>query len=386
MIDLVANIRAALVEREQQQRMRTLKNVAPVDGVEVSVDGQSFFNFSGNDYLGLSQHPYLKEKAIEFAHLYGVGCGASRLLSGNHFAYETIERQLAQLKGTEAALIFSTGYQLNLTVPQALASLSSSFICDRLCHNSILVGATLANRAFTRFKHNDVEDLREKLIRRDKPGPGWIVTESVFGMDGDLANLPGLIKVAKEMGQDLFVDEAHATGVFGENGMGLACNQKQISLIMGTFGKACGSFGAYVACTKEMRDYLINFCPGFIYTTALPPPVLGAIHAALEIIPTLARERRYLLDLADYARRQIKSLGFDVGASASQIIPVIVGDDAKALDLAEHLERYQILAPAIRPPTVPVGTARLRISLSAIHKEIHIEKLLQALKVWSSRR
>jgi len=383
MLDLTTDLTAAIAERKQHERFRQLKNVAPVNAVEISWDGKTYLNFSSNDYLGLSQHPLLKERAIEFINRYGVGSGASRLVSGNNEAYDVIEDKLAKLKGTEAALVFSTGYQLNLTVLIALAELEVSFFCDRLSHNSILTGVSFSQAKFARFKHNDLADLEEKLASfRTKATTGWILTESLFGMDGDFADLARLVSLSQRVGTKLFVDEAHATGVFGENGMGLASQHKGIDLIMGTFGKGLGSFGAYIACSKQMRDYLINFCSGFIYTTALPPPVLGAIDAALEIVPTMSKERKHLLALAEHAQTEIKSLGFDVGLSASQIIPVIIGKDLQVTSLAQYLADSNIFVSAIRPPTVPDGTARLRLSLSAQHTEAHIEKLIKALKQW----
>jgi len=265
----------------------------------------------------------------------------------------------------------------------ALAKLTKNLFCDRLSHNSLISGASLSQARFARYKHNDLADLEKKLSAWKTPqNDGWIITESVFGMDGDLADLSGLLALSQRVGLRLFIDEAHATGVFGDNGMGRAQANGRTSLIMGTFGKGLGSFGAYVACSKQLKDYLVNFCPGFIYTTALPPPVLGAIDAALEIIPTMMDKRTHLLSLADYARDRLKTLGYNVGSSQSQIIPIILGDDHLAISLAQHLEDNQLFAPAIRPPTVPSGTARLRLSFSALHTEEHLDKLFAALKKW----
>ena len=195
-------------------------------------------------------------------------------------------------------------------------------------------------------------------------------------MEGDQLDVPAWCNLAEEHNANLYIDEAHATGVLGQNGMGLTVGQKGVAMSMGTFGKGCGSFGAYVACTESMRDYLINFCPGIIYTTALPPPVVGAIDAALDLIPTMDRQRAALLSLADDLRNKIRQLGFDTGTSSTHIIPVIAGGEQQAISLARYLEENSIFAPAIRPPTVPPNTARVRFSLSLAHERGHIDRLI----------
>jgi 8-amino-7-oxononanoate synthase len=373
----------ALEERRQTQRLRKLKSVVSISPRELWCDGKIYLNFSSNDYLGLSQHPLIKQRAIEYINRYGVGSGSSRLVSGNNVIYESLEARLAELKGSEAALVFSSGYQLNSTILPVLASVAGNFLCDHLVHNSLLTGAINSKAGFHRFRHNDCRDLERRLAEiKTKNATGWIVTQSVFGMDGDLASLDEITTLGADAGFHLFVDEAHATGVFGENGMGLVSSSGDNKVVMGTFGKGCGSFGAYVTCSEQMKDYLVNFCSGFIYTTALPPPVLGAIEAALELIPKMEQERQQLLQLAHETRAALTSLGFAVGNSASQIIPVIVGTDANAISLSDWLLGHQIYVPAIRPPTVPDGTARLRLSLSALHSPTDIAKLVSVLKQW----
>jgi len=379
-------LRLALEERRQSNCFRRLRRVIPLDAVEIMYEGLHLINFASNDYLGLSKHAHLKERAIEFTERYGVGAGASRLVSGNSDICEEIEERLAKLKQTQAALIFSTGFQLNFSVLQALGHMASAIYCDRLSHNSLLLGAQASGARFTRFAHNDVKDLQEKLkLTRAHAKQTCVVTESVFGMDGDLAPLDELLQLSRKEEFEIFIDDAHATGVFGKNGMGLADADCQVALKMGTFSKGCGSFGAYVACSREMKDYLINFCSGFIYTTALPPPVLGAIDAALTLIPSMARERQYLLSTAEHVRTELTKMGYDIGNSKSQIIPVILGDQTKADSLSEHLFDRGMFALAIKPPTVPVGTARVRFSLSAMHTEEHIQKLLSAMRAWREK-
>ncbi len=381
------NVRAAIESRNKEHRLRNLRSITPLSGTDIYLDGKRLLNFSSNDYLGLSQHPFLKEKAIEYISRYGVGSQASRLVCGNNEIYDKLESQLAQHKGTQSALIFSTGFQLNLTVMLALSKIADLYLCDRLCHNSLILGASLSKLKSIRFRHNDLIDLEQKLNQYVSLGETtWIVTESVFSMDGDLCPLEALTSVTTQMSLrnncHLFIDEAHATGVFGKNGLGMA-RVDEHSIVMGTFGKGLGSFGAYIACSAEMRDYLINFCPGLIYTTALPPSVLGAIDASLQIVPSLNQERLHLLSLADYMRTAISSQGFNTGKSKSQIIPIIVGSDAKALSLAHHFEAANIFVPAIRPPTVPADSARIRLSLSALHTQEHADHFLKVLKQWT---
>ena len=386
MIDLDARHEESLQRRQDAQQRRRLRSTLPLHGMNIRIDGKEMINFASNDYLGLTQSPFLRERAAAYTFKYGVGSGASRLVSGNLELYETIEQKLAELKGTESALLLSSGFQTNSSCLSALATSKSRIFCDRFSHNSILQGAMLGGGRWTRFLHNDLDDLKKRLKRdpvRDV-GDKWIITESIFSMDGDATNLDLLTKLAKENDAHLFVDDAHAAGVMGENGMGLAAGKKGIDLIMGTFSKAFGSFGGYVACSSVTREYLINFCSGLIYSTALPPPVLGAIDAALELIPQMDEERKRLKDYGNYVRSELKDLHISTGNSVSQIIPLIVGCELDAIELSRHLESKGIFAPAIRPPTVPQNTARVRLSLSAAHSEAQIETLIEAIKKWKT--
>lgn len=384
MIDLNTRYESSLQQRQDANLRRRLRSAVPLGDMRIQLDGRELINFASNDYLGLTSSPYLKERAAAYAFKYGVGSGASRLVSGNLELYEKIESQLAELKGTESALVLSSGFQTNVSCLSALASNKSRVFCDRFSHNSILQGAILGGGRWTRFQHNDLDDLKKRLKRDParEVGDKWILTESVFSMDGDVTNLDALIKLSKENGAHLFVDEAHATGVAGERGMGLTAGKKGIDLVMGTFSKACGSFGGYVACSKATREFLINFCSGLIYSTALPPPVLGAIEAALELIPGLDAERECLNRYGDYVRQQLKDLEISTGNSVSQIIPIILGSEVDALELSRYLEEKGIFAPAIRPPTVPANSARVRVSLSAAHSEAQIEQLIEAIRNW----
>jgi 8-amino-7-oxononanoate synthase len=369
--------------RQEADQVRRLRQITPLDHGRVELNGRRLINVCSNDYLGLSRHPLLRQRAAAFLEQYGVGAPSSRLICGNYPCFEETERKLALLKQTPAALLFNAGYQANATLLPALCDRNALILSDRLNHNSIIAGCRLSRCTVKQFAHNDVADLEKQLL--DNVSKGFsrivIITETVFSMDGDTCDMDRLTALAERFGAILVVDEAHATGVFGENGMGLACGAGA-DIVMGTFGKGCGSFGAYIACSEKMREYLINCCPGFIYSTALPPAVIGAIDAALDLIPGMTAERKRLLDNAAFLRQQLNALGLSTAASATQIIPVITGEEKRALSLSAWLEKRGFLAVAIRPPSVPADQSRIRISLSAAHTRPDVESLAEAFAAW----
>ncbi len=370
--------------RDEAGLLRTLREAEPLACGRVRRGGRDYVNLASNDYLGLSRHPALIQAAQAYAVRFGTGSTASRLITGNHPAHRDIENRLAAGKGKEAALLLASGYQTNLTVIAALADKTVlkrpvTILADRLAHHSILQGAVLSGARSLRFGHNDLDHL-ETLLRARQGDFLLIASESVFGMDGDRADLAALGELAARYQAMLYIDEAHATGVFGKNGFGLAADCPQgVDVAMGTFGKALGSFGSYIACSQGLCDYLVQRCGGLIYSTALPPPVLGSMAAALELLPNLDRERAALLSLAETLRRALRAQGWDCGASTTQIIPVIVGAEEAVLHLAARLEGEGFLVAAIRPPTVPAGTARLRLSLSATHVPEDITRLITVM-------
>ncbi len=351
----------------------------------------ALLNVSGNDYLGLSQHPLLAARAQAWTASHGTGAGASRLVSGTLDLHERVESRLATLKHTEAALLFASGWQANASVLASLLRLPGPpalAFCDALNHASLNHGCHAAGVARIKFRHNDMDHLATLLdAHRGHPGRRFIVTESVFSMDGDQADLLALRDLADRHDAFLYLDEAHATGVFGPHGMGLSTTiPGGVDLAMGTFSKALGGFGAYVAGSRPLCDWLVNRASGFIHTTALPPPVLGAIDAALDLVPTLHAERSRVLAHADTLRATLAALGIDHGRSTTQIVPAIVGTEQAALDLSAALRARGILAVAIRPPTVPPGTSRLRLTPSATHTDADIARLTAALAdAWPAR-
>lgn len=380
-------IDAELDRRIERRQLRQLRNVVPLGGIEINVNGRTMVNFCSNDYLGLAMHPLLQERSVEFIHKYGTGATASRLICGNYDFYEQIENKLAKLKQVEASLVLSSGFQANISVIPALADQKSLILSDQLNHNSLIQGCRLARCKVAVYRHNDLSHLTHLLEQNSDKGFSsiFIITESVFSMDGDMADLEGIVALSKKFNAFLIVDDAHATGVFGHQGMGLTCGH-DIDMVIGTFGKAGGSFGAYLACTKKLRSYMINCCSGLIYTTALPPSVMGAIDAALELIPVMDGQRKSLLANAEYLRGSLHDIGWETGSSSTQIIPIMVGKEAEALELSSWLEENGILISAIRPPTVPEGASRIRLSLSALHTRLHIDRVIDVLKQWRSRK
>lgn len=371
----------ALSKRKEQHCFRELTSYQPKGVTEVLDNREKLVNFSGNDYLGLSKHPKVINRAQEFAEQYGGGATASRLISGTYTIHNKLEQKIADTFGWEAALVFNSGFQANSTIISTLANRHSLILADKLSHNSLLNGSLSSRASFQRFAHNDITDLESQLSRA--AGKDYnriiVITESIFSMDGDRSDLEATAELCKEYDAWLFVDDAHAVGVWGSNGLGLTHNVSGIDMVLGTCGKAFGAFGAFVLCSLKMRDYLINFCDGFIYTTALPPSVIGAIDAGLELIPDLPGRRDRLQADIERMKKGILQAGFQVGNTESQIIPIMVGDEKQTLELATGLKDAGFLATAIRPPTVPKGSARIRITLSSAHTKEQIDQFLTTI-------
>jgi len=363
---------------------RRLRQVAQFGLPTISLSGKQLLNFASNDYLGLSGHEELVKRSCQYAQRHGAGIPSSRLLAGNVDLFDQVEQKLAAFKGTESALILPSGFQTNVSVIGALGRENTLLAADRLSHSSILTGLQLSRGRWLRYAHNDSRDLSSRLeaLSGHDFFDRWLITESVFSMDGDRACFDDLTELARREQMHLYVDEAHATGVLGEDGRGLAFDMPESTIVMGTFGKAFGSFGAYIACSKMIREFLVNFCSGLIYSTALPPAVLGAIDAALDLVPEMHKERKHLTEISHFLRESAQQAGFDTASSSTHIIPLLIGKEESAIDLAQHLENDGIFAPVIRYPTVPRGSARIRVSLTAKHTREHIGRLLSSLSNW----
>lgn len=380
-------ISQALDERRVEHRFRDLNALEiESDPLFGKREGKTLLNFCSNDYLGLSNNPVVKQRSVEFVQKYGAGSSSSRLVSGTRDYHSDLEKKFAKVCGFDSVLLFNTGFQANLSIIAAIADRNSLILADKKSHNSLIQGAQLSKAEFKRFNHNDYNQLEKFLIEAQSKNYNriWIISETIFSMDGDANNLEELVRLSSKYKAYLYSDDAHALGVFGYKGMGFNPPHKEIDLNIGTFGKAFGSFGAFVGCAEEMKDYLVNFCSGFIYTTALPPAIIGALDAALDLIPTMDEERTHILKLSEILRHEMHKLGFDTANSISQIVPIIVGSDKNAVSLSNHLESKGILASAIRPPTVEKDKARIRITITANHQQKHIEQLVEVIREWKN--
>lgn len=330
--------------------------------------------------MGLSQHPLLISRSQDFIRRYGAGSGSSRSVTGNLDVYQELEHKLARALNKESALILATGFQANATVLSSLLDphvlgIEPLVFCDKYCHASMLQGAG----KIIRFKHNDHTHLKTLLDKyADNPRPKFILIESVYSMEGDQADLAEFIQLKQQYQAFLYVDDAHAIGAYGWGKAAEYAND--IDVIMGTFSKALGSFGAYIACSHDLRDYLINRCKGLIYATALPPAVLGAISAALELLPDLDSARTRLFQYSDQLRAFLASEGLSYGQSSTHIVPWIIGEASATVKISEKLEKAGIIACPIRPPSVPPRTSRIRFCVTSAHSEDELEKLMHEIK------
>ncbi len=375
---------------ENNQYPRQLTDVEVISGassLHLSYQGKKVINFSSSDYLGLSHHPYLIEQAQYYAEHYGVGSSASRLVTGNFAFYTELEKKLAKALGKPAALIMGSGYQTNVSVLEAI--LDSKVLghmplifCDKFCHASIFA-ATRHFKTMQRFRHNDLNHLRlllEKHKHTDQQK--FIVAESIYSMEGDAVDLAELIHIAKEHQAFLYIDDAHAVGIYGKQGFGKTAEYADdIPIVMGTFSKALGSFGSYIGCSELMKKYLINKCRGLIYSTGLSPAVIGAISAAIELLPTLHAERQQVLRKAEYVKNFFLTENLYTSQMTTHIVPWIIGNAEKTRYASELLQQQGILGTAIQPPSVPVGRSRIRFCLSAAHTDADIEHLIRAIRV-----
>jgi 8-amino-7-oxononanoate synthase len=381
-----------LGSRLQQRRLdRLYRSRAVLDGpqqAEVSIDGRRYVAFCSNDYLGLANHPAVIAALARGAEHYGAGSGASHLISGHSRAHHELEEELAAFTGRPRALLFSTGYMANLGVLSALAQRGDRIFADRLSHASLIDAALLAGGRRRRYPHNDAEQLQTWLRRETPAAQRFIVTDGVFSMDGDLAPLPQLAALAREQDAWLMVDDAHGLGVIGPQGRGSLAHcglgVDEVPILVGTLGKAFGTFGAFVAGSEALVETLIQFARTYIYTTALPPAVACATSAAVRLAQTEDWRREKLQALIRRFHQGAGQLGLAVqapaaGSALTPIVPLIIGAADAALAASTALRERGLLITAIRPPTVPRGGARLRITFSAEHTEEQIDRLLDAL-------
>ena len=359
---------------------RHLRSVTGDQGPTLMIDGRELLNFSSNNYLGLANHPALAKAAIDAIGRYGCGSGASRLISGNMTLHEELEIKLAQFKGTETALVFNSGFQANTGIIPTLVRDGDVVFSDALNHASIIDGCRLARAKVVVYRHCDVDQLERGLKDAPRSSRKLIVTESLFSMDGDEAPLKKIVELSEKYDAMTMVDEAHATGVYDPDGAGLVARLglgERVLVQMGTLGKALGGFGAYVAGSAALRELLINRCRSFIFTTSLPPAVMAMAIAAVDLIRREPERRRVLRDNCARVRVGLARLGYSLGDSRSQILPLMIGDANECMRLSDRLLDRGVFAQGIRPPTVPPGTSRLRITLMATHTSDQIDRALE---------
>ncbi len=375
--DLAARLAARRADNLYRQRPLLQSPQGPV----VQVDGQEYLAFSSNDYLGLANHPQVVEAIQQGAARWGVGGGASHLVIGHSEPHHQLEQALAEFTGRERVLLLSSGYIANLAVITALVGKGDSVLHDRLNHASLLDAGLLSGARFSRYLHNDLNSLQQRLHKAQ--GNRLLVTDGVFSMDGDLAHLPELAAQAKAHNAWLMVDDAHGFGVLGNTGGGLVehygLSTEDVPVLVGTLGKSFGTSGAFVAGSEELIETLIQFARPYIYTTSSPPAVACATLASLHLLQTEHWRREHLQQLIAQFRQGAQALGLNLMDSPTPIQPIIIGDSGKAMAISAQLRAQGILVGAIRPPTVPAGSARLRITLTAAHSSEQVQHLLDAL-------
>lgn len=376
MPDYDAHLRALEAEH-LRRRVRTIERAGPI----ATIEGRTTIVMASNDYLGLTTHPAVIEAAVDATRRCGAGAGAARLLSGTLPPHRDLETALARFKQTDRALIFGSGYLANIGLIPALAGRGALIVADRLAHASLWDGCRLSGADVRVFEHNDVSDLERVLRTRAAGRRAVVVTEGVFSMDGDVAPLPDLAAVAARYEADLVVDDAHGTAVMGPMGRGTIEHfgvQKQIPFQMGTLSKAIGTSGGFVVGETAFIEYLVNTARSFIYATAPPPGTTAAAVAALAVIDAEPERRSRLWANRDRLHDGLLKAGFRLSATASPILPILIGDAERALAFAQRLEALGVYAPAIRPPTVPADGSRVRLTVTAAHTVAQIEQVLAA--------
>lgn len=382
------DLQRQLEERKQQSLLRKRRTVFSPQGTEIILDGNHVTSFCSNDYLGLAGHPDVIKAFHDGLEHFGAGSGASHLVSGHMAPHHALEEELAEFTGRSRALVFSSGYMANVGVITTLLGKQDAVFEDRLNHASLLDGGLFSGASFKRYPHLDITAL-ENLLWKSAGDKKLIVSDGVFSMDGDMADLPGLISAADNSDALLMIDDAHGFGVLGKQGGGIAAhyqeqgeviNEDNLQILVGTFGKAFGASGAFVAGSEELVETLIQFCRPYIYTTAMSPAMAEALRASLKLVRKDNWRRQYLAQLIQRFRKHCADLGLQVVPSQTPVQAIVLGDVDLTLQASNALLAQGIYVSAIRPPTVPVGTARLRVTFSAVHTETQFMHLLLGLE------
>ena len=381
MMPFFSTLTTKLEQIRRESLYRTRKIIASPQGAEIICDGRKLLNFSSNDYLGLANHPAVVKAFKEAVDGYGVGAGSAHLICGHSAAHHDLEEYLAEWTGRDRALLFSTGYMANVGTVSALVGRQEAVFEDRLNHASLLDGGLLSGARFKRYAHVDVDSLERGL--RAVTGKALVVTDGVFSMDGDFAPLPALSQTARRYGAGLMVDDAHGLGVIGATGGGIVehygLGQNDVPVLIGTLGKALGTFGAFVAGSEALIEILIQRARTYVYTTALPPAVAAATRTSLKIMRAESWRRHKLASLIDRFKRGAEQLGLPLLPSDSPIQPILLGDSQRVMVAGQRLSASGFLLGTIRPPTVPAGGARLRVTFSALHEAEQVDRLLEDL-------
>lgn len=378
-MDYYHNFRTQLEVKEKEQNKRSIKVYEPIDAVRVKRNNQEFIMMASNNYLGLTHDLRVQQAAKYAVEQYGTGSGGARLTSGTFPLFNELELGIADFKHTEQALVFNTGYMANVGTVTALMNKNSIIISDELNHASIIDGCRLSGARIERYNHKDIEHA-EHILKNYKSSHKMIITDGVFSMDGDIAPLDKLYELGKEYNALLMVDDAHSTGVLG-NGRGTAHHfgLTDVDVQLGTLSKALGSVGGYVAGRKELIEYLVNYSRSFIFSTALSPADIGAALEALNIVKNEPLVVKQLNENTAYMANKLQSMGIECD-DETPIFPIIVGDNERALSLAHELEARGIIITAIRPPTVPVGESRLRMTVTAAHSQEQLDYVANTLR------
>ena len=383
MINLDLLLQQELQSLKRQGLFREMKRIDSVQGPTVIIDNREFVLLSSNNYLGLASHPEVIKAQIQAVQEFGASSSASRLISGNMSLHEKLERKIAEFKGTETSIVFATGYMANVGAISALAGEGDILICDKLNHASIIDGAKLSGAILRVYPHKNLEKLEDILKNSTGYRRKLIITDGVFSMDGDIAPLPELVRIAERFDAILMVDDAHATGVLGKNGKGTSGHfgiKKGIHIQMGTLSKALGNLGGFIAGSKNLVDYIKNKARSFIYSTALPPAILAGSLKAIELAQRDTGPRERLWANVEKFRTSLKELGYDTLGSETQIIPILTKDIDSTVNASRLLFEMGIFAPGIRPPTVSKNKCRIRTSLMATHTDEHIDRAVETFK------
>lgn len=366
----------ALEKRREQKEFRQLRCVTDLEEKKE----KSHINFASNDFLGLSYHPYVKKNTIKYVLEWGAGTTSSRLVTEHLECHRSIEEKLSELVGKEGALLFPSAYQVHDQILSTVLNPKAQVFIDRYCHHGLIQSVLASGAQVFRYEHNNLGQLSSLLEKTDENSVKWIVIESLFSIDGALTDLKQISEIAEDFNALTYVDDSNSVGVLGKHGMGLGSHRRGIDLLFGSFGKQSGTFGAYIATTQMMRDYLLAFNPELIETTMLPPAVLGAISGSLDLIPDMQFERQKIEQTSHLLREALIENHWDIGSGISHIIPLLCLNEQECEKISKALLQESILSTPLKPPLVPQGATRIRLNVTSLHSQEDISFLLKALK------